>query len=188
MELPGGSSQSVWVYVCSRTLQALCLLPQPLPVFTARCYEALLYWCWSPGPHGLAWGWDRLLPRCPSQFYPSHVNVGPPIALAALPPPHCIFSAPVPISTPPTCLYEYGSFKSLVVGLPYSLIFWQFWVIFVLRLVVILLMVVQGGEACLPMPPSWPEVSKPIGYSYRISWLSGWILQLWGQLSVWEKC
>ena len=40
-------------------------------------------------------------------------------------------------------LDEYFLFKSLVVGLPYSSIFWQFWLYFVLRLVVILLMVVR---------------------------------------------
>ena len=49
--------------------------------------------------------------------------------------------------------------KSLVVGLPYSSIFWQFWAVFILTLAVILLMVVQGGEACLSMTPSCLEVS-----------------------------
>ena len=29
------------------------------------------------------------------------------------------------------------------------------------RLVVILLLVVQGREGFLPMPPSWPELSTP---------------------------
>ena len=33
----------------------------------------------------------------------------------------------------PTHLDECGLFKSLVVGLPYNLIFWQFWALFVLR-------------------------------------------------------
>ena len=55
----------------------------------------------------------------PPDFYPPHVNVGPPIPPAATtssPPPHHVLSAPIPISAPPTLLDEYGFFKSLVVG------------------------------------------------------------------------
>ena len=73
---------------------------------------------------------------------------------AALPPPHYVLSALAPHLAPSICLDEYGFFESLVFGLLYSSIFWKSWVFFVLRLVVILLMVVQGGEACLPTPPS----------------------------------
>ena len=40
----------------------------------------------------------------------------------------------LPISAPPTSLYEYFFFNSLVVGLPYHLMFWQFWLFFVLKL------------------------------------------------------
>ena len=47
---------------------------------------------------------------------------------------------------------------SLVVRLPCSLIFWQFWLFIVLKFVVALLLVVQGGQVCLLMPESWPEV------------------------------
>ena len=50
-------------------------------------------------------------------------------------------------------------FNSLVVGLPYSLVFWQFWLFVVFKFVVLLL-VVRGGKVCLPMPPSWLEVCK----------------------------
>ena len=42
-----------------------------------------------------------------------------------------------------------------VVGLPYSSIFWQFWLFFVFKFVVVLLFVVQGGTVCLPTPPSY---------------------------------
>ena len=63
----------------------------------------------------------------------------------------------LPISAAPTHLDEYVFFKSLVVRLPYSSIFWPLWAFFVLRLVAIL-MVVQGGKACLPVTPFWPEV------------------------------
>ena len=48
---------------------------------------------------------------------------------------------------------------TLVVGLPYSLIFWQFWLFFVFKFVVVLLLVVRGSKVYLPMPPSWLEVS-----------------------------
>ena len=63
----------------------------------------------------------------------------------------------LPISAPPTGLDE-CFFSSLVVGLPYSLIFCQFWLFFVFKFVVVLLLVMQGGTVCLPTPPSWLEV------------------------------
>ena len=63
------------------------------------------------------------------------------------------------MSAPPASLDEcFSIINSLVVGLPYSSIFCQFWLFFVFKLVVVLL-VVGGGTACLPMPPSWPETS-----------------------------
>ena len=55
--------------------------------------------------------------------------------------------------------------------------------VFVLRLAVILLAVVRGGEACLPMPPFWPEVpfafpSPLIFTDSATTWLlTGWIIQ-----------
>ena len=58
---------------------------------------------------------------------------------------------------PPTGLDECFFFNSLVVGLPYSSIFCQFWLFFVFKFV-ILLLVVGGGTVCLPTPPSWPDV------------------------------
>ena len=67
------------------------------------------------------------------------------------------FSPPrLPISAPPTSLDESFFFKSLVVRLSYSLIFWQFWFFFVFTFVVVLLLVVQGGKVYLPMAPPWP--------------------------------
>ena len=71
----------------------------------------------------------------------------------------------VPISTPPSGLDEYFFFNSLVVGLLYSSIFWQLWLSFVFKFVVVLLLVVRGGTVYLPMPPSWPEVS--LGFSFN---------------------
>ena len=93
--------------------------------------------------------------------YP-HTNVGPPSLLP------CCASSPhqLPISTPPTSLYECFFFNSLVFGLPYSSIFWQFGSFFVFKFVVNLLLVVWGSKVYLPMPPSWPEV--PIFFSFSI--------------------
>ena len=49
-------------------------------------------------------------------------------------------------------------FNSLIVGLPYSLIFWQFWLFFVLIFVVVLLLVVWGGKVPPPMAGSLNEL------------------------------
>ena len=88
----------------------------------------------------------------PPPFFPVylHANVGPWGLLDEAwpapfhnPPPHwvhqrlpsCKSSLPqLPISTPPTGLDECFFFISLVVGLPYSLIFCHFWLFFVYKL------------------------------------------------------
>ena len=69
-----------------------------------------------------------------------HANVGLP-ALPATTSPSLpaaallrVLSTWLPSSSPPTSLDEYFFFNSLVVGLPYSSIFWQFWLFFVLNL------------------------------------------------------
>ena len=97
------------------------------------------------------------LPSCSSWFiymqmwdYPVHQ-----------PPPCCESSLPqLPISAPPTSTDECFFFNSLVIRLPYSLIFWQFWLFFVFKFVVVLFLVVQAVKVYLPTPPSWPEVSQ----------------------------
>ena len=75
--------------------------------------------------------------------YP-HANMGPP-SPPALP---CQESSPswLPVSAPPANLDECSFFNSLVVGFPYSLIFWQFWLFFVFKFVVVILLVVQGSK------------------------------------------
>ena len=65
----------------------------------------------------------------------------------------CILS----LSFPPSSFGECFFFNSLVVSVPCSLIFRQFWFI-VFRLVVILLLLVWGSEAFLSTPPSWLEL------------------------------
>ena len=86
----------------------LLLLPQPPQVFSVR--GLMLYFpALEPGLHGL---W-----------------LGPPAAASPW-----VLSARLPISTPPTSLGECFFFISLVVGLPYSLIFCQFWLFFAFKL------------------------------------------------------
>ena len=88
-----------------------------------------------------------------------HANVGPPgLPAATLPQ---VLSAPLPISTPPTGLNECFFFNSLVVGVPYSLIFWQFWLFFVFNLVDVLFLVLQGGRVNRPLSLCRLEVSNP---------------------------
>ena len=114
---------------------------------------------WNPGLHRLSHS---------SVVLPLYLlaNMGPPVPpVATRPSPPAaalpqVLSAQLPISTPPTSLDECFFSNSLVVGLPHSLIFWQFWLFFVFKFVVVLLLVVRGGKVYLPMPPSWPEVSK----------------------------
>ena len=48
----------------------------------------------------------------------------------------------LPVCAPPTGLDECFFFNSLVGGLPYNLIFWQFWLFFVFKFVVVLVLVV----------------------------------------------
>ena len=108
------------------------------------------------------------LPSCSSQFiltqmwdHPLCQRLPHPVCK---PPPHSsppatallqVLSTWLPVTAPPTSVDECFLFNSLVVRLPYSSIFWQFWLFFVFKFVVVLLLVVQGGTVCLPTPPSW---------------------------------
>ena len=137
--------------------------------------------------HGtLLWGWEFLLPLQPPQIFlvrgyevlfPCTGTLGFPVCLApqlfllvylhamwdhpVLQSPLCHESPPtqLPVSAPPTSLDECFFFNSLVVGLPYSLIFWQFWLFFAF-IFVVLLLGLQGGKVYRPLPPSWSEVNK----------------------------
>ena len=81
-----------------------------------------------------------------------------------------LFSQPHPHGPPPCRRFSLSAllvwlvwltlFNSLVVGVPYSLIFWHFWLFINFRLVVIFLLVVWGSEGFLPTPPSWLELSS----------------------------
>ena len=116
--------------------------------------------------------------------YPQ-ANVGPPVCqlLPPTPVPHllpCQESSPpqLPVSALPTGLDKCFFFNSSVVGLPYSSIFWQLWLVFSHILlfkysclhfpsttpptIVVFLLVARRGTRYLPMPPSWLEVHKCI--------------------------
>ena len=83
----------------------------------------LVYLCANVGPQGLlAAAWPAVFHNLPPRW--------------VCQPPPCRGSSPpwLPISTSPTCLDECFFFISLVVGLPYSSIFWQFWLFSVLKL------------------------------------------------------
>ena len=119
-----------------------CCCPIPMGVFSER-FEALF-------PCAGALGCKVCFATPP--FLPVYLcaNVGLRGLLAAAlpalvhnPPPHwvhqwppCRESSPpqLPVSAPPTGLDECFFFISLVVGLPYSLIFCQFWLILFLNL------------------------------------------------------
>ena len=75
--------------------------------------------------------WSISLPSCSSQFICPRMWDRP---VCQLPP--CHESSPpwLSVSTPPAGLGECFFFHSLVVGLPYSLIFCHFWLFLVLKL------------------------------------------------------
>ena len=122
------------------------LLPQPPQVFTIRgledlspcagtlcCTVCLTPQLFSPGTRMQIWD------------HPVHQQ----------PLPWCVSSPPLlPVPAPPTSLNECFFFNSLVVGLPYSSIFWQLRLFFAYKFVVVFLSVVHAGKVYLPMPPS----------------------------------
>ena len=83
------------------------------------------------------------LPSCSSWFI--HMQMWDCPVCQSLP---CHMSSPpwLLISTPTASLNECFFFNSLVVRLPCSMIFWQFWLFFVYKFVVVLLLVVGGGK------------------------------------------
>ena len=74
--------------------------------------------------------WSVSLPSCSFQFTRTQMWDH---WVHQLPP--CFLSSPprLPISALATSLDQYLFFNSLVVGLPYSSIFWQFWLFFVFK-------------------------------------------------------
>ena len=124
-------------------------VPQPPQVFSVRGFEALFP---CTGTLGCT---VCLAPSCSSQFI--NMQIWDCLLLQSLP---SRTSSPpqLPFSAPPISLDECFLFNSLVFRLPYCLIFWQVWLFFVFKFVVILLLFVGGSKAYLTMPPSWQEV------------------------------
>ena len=76
----------------------------------------------------------------PQLFFPVFIHTWMWDCPVRQPLPGCVTSSPqLPVSAPPTGLDECFFFNSLVVRLPHNLIFWQFWLFFVLKLIVIFL-------------------------------------------------
>ena len=102
-------------------------------------------------------GWVACL--APQLFLPVYPDVN--VDLLVCQPLPCPVSSPpwLPVSAPLISLDE-CFFNSLVVGLLYSSISQQFWLFFIFKLVIILLLVVQGSEVYLPSPPSWLEAKN----------------------------
>ena len=132
----------------------LPLPPHPSQMFSVRGFEALF-------PHTGTLGCSVYLPS--QLFLPVYppASLGPSsLQATALPSPPAaslpqVLSTWLPVSTPPTGLDECFLFNSLAVRLPYSLIFCQFWLFFVFKFVVVLLLVVEGDTVYLPMPLPW---------------------------------
>ena len=105
----------------------------PPGVFTQR-FEALF-------PHAGTLGCmvcrrvHQLMPRQPAAALPTRLHNPPHHLVLQLPPCHESSLPRLPVSAPLTCLDECFFFFSLVVGLLYSSIFCQFWLVFVFKLV-----------------------------------------------------
>ena len=132
------------------------LLPQPPQVFLVRGFKALFprngilgcVICLAPQLFLLAYLIHTQMWDCP------FLHPLPHLVHQLLP---CCESSPpqLPISAPPTCLDEYFFFHSLVVRFPYRSIFCQFWLFFVFKFVVVLLLVVRGGKGYLRKFPTF---------------------------------
>ena len=124
--------------------------------FYSQRFWGYLFLHWNTGLHGLSC--SPVVPpslsarECGTARSTSHYLA------PSLLPCHASSLPQLPVSAAPTSLNECFFFNSLVVELPYRLIVWQFWLVFVFKFVVVLLLVVRGSKVYLPTPPSWPEV------------------------------
>ena len=130
------------------------LLPQPPQLLSVRGFEALF-------PRAGTLGCAVCLSSQLFLLVYLHTNVGPPAATSpALSSSHCLAMHPFCPGCPSPPLRPMWMnvfFNSLVIGLPYSSIFWHFWLFLTFKIVVLLL-VVKRGKVHLPTPPSWQEV------------------------------
>ena len=100
-------------------------------------------------------GSDSCSLACPAPQ--SATSLGPP-ATALLP----VLSTQLPISTPPTGLDECFFFNSLVVRLPYSLIFCQFWLFFVFKWLLSFWLCEEAQCVYLRLHLGWTSSSFPL--------------------------
>ena len=141
--------------------QFLLLIHSPL-VFTAGSYGYLPSWHWNPELCSLAWAGISHSQSIPPNFYLPHVKMGPLVSSLL---PLCLtwsLCTSPPVSTSLPLLSIWMNVASL------NLWLWDFHTVWFSVSsgcylfwgpVVIPSVVVWRGEVCLPMPPSWPEVS-----------------------------
>ena len=140
-----GVTLSRWVHVCIPQEELLRTLAvsstDSIPTgFHSQKLWGLILLALNPGVRGLVWGWDSSLPRYPSQIFI-----------------HYTWMWDQPILCPGPS-YRSGwmwflQFHSCQTSI--QLNFWCSWVIAVLYFSCNFDVVVQRGEPCLPMPPSW---------------------------------
>ena len=132
----------------------------PTCVFNQR-FEALFPYTGALG-YAVCHPVHQLLPRwpaaalSPSLAPQSATLLGPPASTC------CKSSLPwLPISAPPTGLDECFFFISLVVGLPYSSIFSQFWLFFVFKLLLSFFWLCKGAQcAYLRLHLGWKSSER----------------------------
>ena len=144
-----------WTFLWGFTWE-FYLVPELPQVFSVRGFEVLF-----PGARALSCE-VCLIP----QFFPlvyAHANVGlptPPATSLPCPPDATlpwVLSTPAAYLCPSYGLDECFFFNSLVVRLLYNLIFWPFWLFFVFKFGLVLLLIVQTSNMFVPMPTSWQE-------------------------------
>ena len=117
----------------------------------------------------------QLLPRQPAAALPTLFYNLPPRWVCQWRP--CRESSP-PLcsSTPPTDLHEYVFFISFVVRLPYSLIFCQFWLFFVFKLLLSFFWLCEKAQC----------VYLCLHFGWRSLILDFWTSELWDKLVLFE--
>ena len=90
-----------------------------------------------------------------------HANVGPPGPPSATLPQ--VLSTQLPISAPPTSLDECFFFISLVVRLPCGLIFCQFWLFFVFKLLLSFWLCEEAQCVYLHLHFGWKPLTTVVG-------------------------
>ena len=127
----------------------------PHRFFTSRCFESLVFRAETQGFHGLSL--TPVLPGlsacvCGTAQFTNHHLAFPVHDLALS---HILSSRATRLCPS----YQSGWIFLFLLGCWASILMisWQLWLFIVFKLVVILVLIVGGSEAFLPMPPSWLE-------------------------------